>query len=65
MVKMLKPKKTLKFGGKAYIWHEYEPMKSLASKIAEQLRSKGFNARVVAQPGYYGGGWNIYIRKRK
>ncbi len=61
-MKMLDIKKTRKFGGKVYRWHSYEPMKSVANKIVGKLRASGKSARVVAQPGYYGGGWNIYVR---
>ena len=64
MTKMLEVKKTRKFGGKTYRLYKYEPMRSEANKLAETLRKRGTSARVVAQPGYGGGGWNIYIRGR-
>ena len=55
-------KNTRKFGGKTYRWHSYIRMKSEAEDKAEALRRQGKSARVVAQPGYGQGGWNIYVR---
>ena len=55
-------KKRRKFGGKVYTWHKYIAMRSEATQYAEQLRRQGKSARVVAQPGYGQGGWNIYVR---
>ena len=63
-MRMLKPKKALKFGGKLYHHYKYEPMKTEAKRIAKALRRTGrVNVRVVAQPGY-GGGWNLYTRNK-
>ncbi len=61
-MKMLGVKKARKFGGKVYHWQRYVPMKSEANRVATRLRAQGKSARIVAQPGYYGGGWNIYVR---
>ena len=58
-------KKTRKFGGKAYHWQEYVRMKSEAESRARELRRTGKAARVVPQPGYGQGGWNIYVRRGK
>ncbi|KKN72370.1 hypothetical protein LCGC14_0411970 [marine sediment metagenome] len=55
-------KKRRKFNGKTYTWYRYEVMKSEANRLAESLRRQGKSARVVAQPGYGQGGWNIYTR---
>jgi len=63
MTKMLSVKKTRKFGGRFYRYYSYEPMRSEAKAIASRLRGQGKLVRVVAQPGYYGGGWNIYTRR--
>lgn len=57
-------KKTRKFNGKVYHWHKYESMKTMAGGEARRLRDRGFSTRVVAQPGYGQGGWNIYVRRR-
>ena len=62
-MKMSKMPETLKFGGKVYRRKEYVAMKSEANDLVRSLRNRGISARIVAQRGY-GGGWNIYTRKR-
>ena len=57
-------KKTRLFGGKRYTWDRYVASKSEANAIVKQLRRQDISARVVAQPGYGQGGWNIYTRTR-
>jgi len=60
--KIMPVKKTRKFGGKTYRHYKYVAMKSEANQIVSNLRHQGKSARVVAQPGYGQGGWNIYVR---
>jgi len=60
--KWIHVKKIRKFGGKAYHYYKYVAMKSEANDIVRQLRNQGKAARIVAQPGYGAGGWNIYVR---
>jgi len=55
-------KKKRKFGGKTYTWHKYIVMRTEAQRYADNLRRQGKAVRVVAQPGYGQGGWNIYVR---
>ena len=60
--KIMPVKKTRKFGGKVYRWYKYVRIKRNADDIVRQLRREGKAARVVGQPGYGQGGWNIYVR---
>ena len=61
-MKIQKVKLLRKFNGKTYHWREYHALKSQATDRANQIRRNGRAARVVAQPGYGQGGWNIYVK---
>lgn len=51
--------KTKKFGGKTYTKSSCSKLKSAAKKTADNIRSRGKNARVVKNPA---GGYCIYTR---
>ena len=63
-MKAIKVKKVRKFSGKSYKYYKYTAMKSEANDIIKSLKERKISARIVSQPGAFGG-WNIYVRRKR